>query len=63
MVSHDGYERWRKKELMELEELVQKRLIYLQNPENCDEAKKVYFGPNKFDCGLGKKIMMNRRSI
>lgn len=43
----DGYATWREKEANDLSNLVQERFRYLQNPENCDTAKKLVCGLNK----------------
>lgn len=37
----DDYTRWRRKEYIYLKTLVQKRLRFLQNPEDCSKAKKL----------------------
>lgn len=54
MTRNDGYNEWREKEAANLEELVQKHIHYLQNPENCSDANKLYCKANTFSCGLGK---------
>lgn len=38
---NDGYEDWRYYKARDLSELVQRRIEYLQNPENCGQAKKL----------------------
>lgn len=38
----DDHTRWRRKEFIYLRTLVQKRLRFLQNPEDCSKAKKLY---------------------
>lgn len=43
----DGYERWRHKESEELSDLVQRRLHYLQHPEDCSTARKLVCRLNK----------------
>lgn len=43
----DGYNPWREKEAKELSDLVQRRLKFLQNPKNCNEAKKLVCNVNK----------------
>lgn len=48
----DGYEAWRYKEASDLSDLVQRRLHYLQNPENCGKAQKLICRLNKVSSGL-----------
>ena len=48
----DGYKSWRKKESTELGDLVQSRIHFLQNPERCSKAPKLFCKFNKL-CGLG----------
>lgn len=43
----DGYEAWRFKEASSLSDLVQRRLHYLQNPEDCSKAQKLVCRLNK----------------
>lgn len=43
----DGYDNWRYKEAALLSNLVQKRLYYLQNPDNCNKARKLVCRLNK----------------
>lgn len=43
----DGYEEWRQKESQELTNLLQDRFKYLQNPEDCDSARKLVCTLNK----------------
>lgn len=43
----DGYERWRHKESAALSDLVQHRLQYLQNPDDCSTARKLVCRLNK----------------
>lgn len=43
----DGYEQWRHKEAKALSDLVQRRLHYLQNPEDCQHARKLICKLNK----------------
>ena len=43
----DGYSAWRLKEAVELSDLVQRRIKYLQNPPNCSTAKKLLCTLNK----------------
>lgn len=37
----DGYEKWRQTESKSLSDLVQRRLTYLQNPNDCATARKL----------------------
>ena len=48
----DGHTSWRKKEAKDLSDLVQARIQALQNPEDCDSAKKLLCSLNK-GCGFG----------
>lgn len=43
----DGYEMWRRRESADLSDLVQKRLTYLQHPDNCERAQKLVCRLNK----------------
>lgn len=43
----DGYAAWREKEASDLSDLVQRRLDYLQNPEDCGSARKLVCNLNK----------------
>lgn len=43
----DGYVTWREKEANDLENLVQNRFHSLQNPPDCDKAKKIVCNLNK----------------
>lgn len=38
---NDGHEQWRYTEAKNLSDLVQRRLKYIQNPKNCNTAKKL----------------------
>lgn len=51
----DGFERWRRKEARDLSDLVQRRLTYLQNPEDCKSARKLVCRLNK-GCGWGCQL-------
>ncbi|GIY50593.1 alpha-(1,6)-fucosyltransferase [Caerostris extrusa] len=51
----DGLREWREKEAKELSDIVQKRLHYLQNPKDCQSAKKLLCNLNK-GCGYGCQI-------
>lgn len=55
MRASDGYEFWRYKESKDLSDLVQKRLTYLQNPEDCNSARKLICRLNK-GCGYGCQL-------
>lgn len=43
----DGYEAWRQQEANELSDLVQRRLHHLQNPSDCQNARKLVCKLNK----------------
>ncbi|XP_017061602.1 alpha-(1,6)-fucosyltransferase [Drosophila ficusphila] len=51
----DGYETWRHKEARDLSDLVQRRLHYLQNPSDCQNARKLVCKLNK-GCGYGCQL-------
>ncbi|KAF2892960.1 hypothetical protein ILUMI_13212 [Ignelater luminosus] len=51
----DGYATWREKEANELDNLVQTRFHYLQNPPDCKKAKKLVCNLNK-GCGYGCQL-------
>lgn len=51
----DGYTTWREKESNELSEMVQSRFQYLQNPPDCNSAKKLVCSLNK-GCGYGCQL-------
>ncbi|KAL7744240.1 hypothetical protein ACLKA6_009202 [Drosophila palustris] len=51
----DGYEAWRHKEANDLSDLVQRRLHHLQNPSDCDNARKLVCKLNK-GCGYGCQL-------
>merc|ERR1719342_382330 len=51
----DGFDEWREGESKALSALVQARLHYLQNPEDCSSAKKLVCNLNK-GCGYGCQI-------
>ncbi|KAH8287618.1 hypothetical protein KR054_010905 [Drosophila jambulina] len=51
----DGYELWRQKEARDLSDLVQRRLHYLQNPSDCQNARKLVCKLNK-GCGYGCQL-------
>ncbi|CAG7819763.1 unnamed protein product [Allacma fusca] len=53
--ANDGYELFRQKETTELANLVQGRIKLLQNPVNCDTARKAVCKLNK-PCGFGCQI-------
>lgn len=60
MMRNDNYENWRHKESQDLSDLVQRRLEYLQNPEDCNTAKKLICRLNKVNSILNKlKININ----
>uniref|UniRef100_A0A224XLR6 Alpha-(1,6)-fucosyltransferase n=1 Tax=Panstrongylus lignarius TaxID=156445 RepID=A0A224XLR6_9HEMI len=51
----DGYSAWRLKEAVELSDLVQRRITHLQNPPDCNDAKKLVCKLNK-GCGYGCQL-------
>ncbi|KAI1897818.1 hypothetical protein AGOR_G00087180 [Albula goreensis] len=51
----DGAGDWREKEAKYLTELVQNRLNYLQNPQDCSKARKLVCNINK-GCGYGCQL-------
>lgn len=51
----DGYAAWREKEATDLSDLVQRRVDYLQNPEDCSTARKLVCNLNK-GCGYGCQL-------
>ena len=55
LAAADGFEQWRVQESKDLGDLVQKRLTALQNPEDCESAKKLVCSLNK-GCGYGCQI-------
>jgi len=55
LASEDGLEDWRKKESEDLSALVQARLHHLQNPPDCNSARKLVCNLNK-GCGYGCQI-------
>ena len=44
---NDGFDSWREAEARDLSALVQARLHFLQNPDNCGEARKLVCNLNK----------------
>lgn len=52
----DGHDEWREKEAKELSDLVQRRFTYLQNPKDCNKAKKLLCNLNK-GCGFGCQVI------
>ena len=48
----DGFKSWRERENKELSNLLQSRILFLQNPENCSTAPKLFCKFNKL-CGFG----------
>ncbi|ODM92730.1 Alpha-(1,6)-fucosyltransferase [Orchesella cincta] len=51
----DGYETYRERETQELSKIMQNRIRTLQNPPDCEKAKKVVCSINK-GCGFGCQI-------
>lgn len=55
-LSHaDGAGDWREKEARDLSRLVQNRISYLQNPQDCSKARKLVCNINK-GCGYGCQL-------
>eukprot|EP00102_Acyrthosiphon_pisum_P025648 XP_016662858.1 PREDICTED: alpha-(1,6)-fucosyltransferase-like [Acyrthosiphon pisum] len=54
----DDHTRWRRKEYIYLRTLVQKRLRFLQNPEDCSKAKKLFCNliSDRRSCGYGCRL-------
>ena len=53
LAENDGFSAWRAKESHELTSLVQSKIKQLQNPSNCEQAKKLVCHLNHFGCGFG----------
>lgn len=53
--ANDGYDQWRTTELQSLSDLVQKRIHYIQHPQDCNSARKLVCRLNK-GCGYGCQI-------
>lgn len=53
--TNDGYDQWRAAEIESLSDLVQKRLHYIQHPQDCNSARKLVCRLNK-GCGYGCQI-------
>uniref|UniRef100_A0A4W5S128 Alpha-(1,6)-fucosyltransferase n=1 Tax=Hucho hucho TaxID=62062 RepID=A0A4W5S128_9TELE len=51
----DGAGDWREKEAKDLSDLVQNRITYLQNPQDCSKARKLVCNINK-GCGYGCQL-------
>ncbi|XP_076833935.1 alpha-(1,6)-fucosyltransferase [Brachyhypopomus gauderio] len=51
----DGAGDWREKEAKDLTDLVQNRITYLQNPQDCSKARKLVCNINK-GCGYGCQL-------
>ncbi|KAL0967593.1 hypothetical protein UPYG_G00254210 [Umbra pygmaea] len=51
----DGVGEWREKEARDLSNLVQNRITYLQNPQDCSKARKLVCNINK-GCGYGCQL-------
>jgi hypothetical protein len=54
MAENDGFDAWRKFEFTELSKIMQKRLGKMQNPDDCQNTKKIYCLHNGWGCGVGK---------
>lgn len=52
---NDGYDQWRAAEIGALSDIVQKRLHYIQHPQDCNSARKLVCRLNK-GCGYGCQI-------
>ncbi|CAI6344318.1 unnamed protein product [Macrosiphum euphorbiae] len=54
----DDHAQWRRKEYIYLRTLVQKRLRFLQNPEDCSKAKKLFCNliSDRRSCGYGCRL-------
>lgn len=59
MTLNDGFQKWRENDALKLEQLVQKRIEFLQNPENCSTAKILKCEINDFECGWGECGILN----
>lgn len=59
----DGYSTWRIKESEELSYLVKKRLDDLQNPPDCDKARKVVWAINSVCFNCIKLFFVNNSKI
>eukprot|EP00092_Neocalanus_flemingeri_P056917 GFUD01067532.1.p1 GENE.GFUD01067532.1~~GFUD01067532.1.p1 ORF type:complete len:447 (-),score=71.32 GFUD01067532.1:21-1361(-) len=53
LVENDNFGKWRQQEADQLTSLVQSALIRLQNPPDCQNAKKLLCHLNKYGCGVG----------
>ncbi|XP_026686711.1 alpha-(1,6)-fucosyltransferase-like [Diaphorina citri] len=53
--ARDSFDDWRLKESLDLSDLVQRRLEYLQNPPDCRTARKLVCELNK-GCGYGCQL-------
>ncbi|XP_051510281.1 alpha-(1,6)-fucosyltransferase-like isoform X1 [Myxocyprinus asiaticus] len=51
----DGADEWREKEARDLSSLLQNRISYLQNPQDCSKARKLVCNINK-GCGYGCQL-------
>lgn len=54
MRENDGHDEWRENEILELSEIVQKRIHHIQNPSDCELARKVACKLDK--CGYGCQV-------
>ncbi|XP_026478661.1 alpha-(1,6)-fucosyltransferase-like [Ctenocephalides felis] len=55
LAKYDGFNNWREQESRDLSDLVQRRFHYLQNPKDCNTAKKLVCNLNK-GCGFGCQL-------
>jgi glycoprotein 6-alpha-L-fucosyltransferase len=54
MTENDASEKWRNSEAATLSQIIQQRLKKLQNPTDCQSAKKIHCTNNPSGCGIGK---------
>ncbi|XP_042873706.1 alpha-(1,6)-fucosyltransferase-like [Penaeus japonicus] len=52
----DGRGEWRRREAEDLSELIQHRLRVLQNPKDCDSARKLYCEFSGWNRGIGSQL-------
>lgn len=62
LMDADGHGEWREKESRELSDLVQRRFYHLQNPSDCNTAKKLTCSLNK-GCGFGCQVRISNNLI
>jgi hypothetical protein len=54
MSKNDGYEAWRQNEAVKLSDIMQKTIKAMQNPPDCQIAKKMYCKDYGHGCGIGR---------